>query len=160
MSGITEEMLEEFVNGTSEIEHTIEYFGLNLEFTGGGELNVSDGLIEFYAITDDLTIKDIKRLPYDWKKFVEFKGDKKQVQAQAEKLQETLKEYYNENYLDVEYDIDFNLKDSFQRYVANKYEEVDDFDYDTEFIAFIRISENSFDPEDLVQAREEELSNK
>lgn len=158
MSGITEEMLENFVYNTSNIESTLGYYGLELDNRGGGEVDVYDGQVEIYAITTDLTLSDFERLPYEWEKFVNYKGDN--LYAEAEKLQIILKEYYDDDYLDIVHNVNSDLLDGFERFVANRYEEVSDFEHDFDFYVYIRISDNSFDPEDLIQARKEELSNK
>lgn len=158
MSEITEKMLEDFTNGTSNIETVIGYYGLELDNKGGVEVDMYDGIVEIYAITTDLTPSDFERLPNEWEKFVNYKGDN--LYAEAEKLQTSLKEQYDDDYFDITYNVSSDLLDSFERFVANKYEEVEDFEHDFDFYVYVNVSDNSFNPEDLIRAREEELSNK
>lgn len=153
MSGITEKMLEDFANGTSNIETVIGYYGLELDNRGGGEVEVYDGDVEIYTITTDLTLSDFERLPYEWEKFVNYKGDDTQIQAQAEELQIILKEYYDNDYLDITHNVNSDLLDGFERFVANNHEEVSDFEHDFNFYVFAHVSDNSFNPEDLIQTR-------
>lgn len=158
MSRITEEMLENFANGTSNIESTLGYYGLELDNRGGGEVDVYDGEVEIYAITTDLTLSVFERLPYEWEKFVNYKGD--DLYAEAEELQIRFKEYYDDDYLDIAHHVNSDLLDAFERFVANKHEEVEDFEHEFNFYVHVRISDNSFNPEYLIQARKEELSNR
>lgn len=151
MSEITEKMLEDFANGTSNIESVIGYYGLELDNKGGGEIDVYDGVVEIYAITNDLTLSDLERLPNEWEKFVNYKGDN--LYAEAEKLQIILKEKYDNNYLDIAQHVSSDLLDAFERFVANRYEEVSDFEHDFDFYVFFHISDNSFEPEYLIDER-------
>lgn len=98
--------------------------------------------------------------------FVDFDGSEKAIQDKAEELQEILKEYYEDNYLYMndyqyeDYEVNKDLEDAFERFVANKYEEVDDFEHDYYIRVLITLSANSFNPEYLMNRRDEISSNK
>lgn len=158
MIEITEEMLEEFANGTSNIESVLGYYGLELDDRGGGEVDVYHGEVEIYAITTDLTLFVLEKLLYEWEEFVNYKGD--DLYAEAEEFQIRLKECYDENYLDIARHVSSDLLDAFERFVANKHEGIFDFEHEFNFYVLFRISDNSFEPEDLIQARKKALANR
>lgn len=162
MTQITGKMLEDFAF-SGEVENVLDYWELKRE--DGLGFDFDDGL-DVYAITKDLKMDDFNTEVKAFNDFVDFNGSEKEVQDKAEELQEILKEYYEDNYLYMndylyeDYEVNKDLEDAFERFVANKYEEVSDFEHDYYIRVLITLSANSFNPEYLMNRRDEISSNK
>lgn len=162
MTQITDKILEDFAF-SGEVENVLNYWELTREDGLGFDF---DNGLDVYAITKDLTMDDFNTEVKAFNDFVDFDGSEKAIQDKAEELQEILKEYYEDNYLYMndyqyeDYEVNKDLEDAFERFVANKYEEVDDFEHDYYIRVLITLSANSFNPEYLMNRRDEISSNK
>lgn len=134
------------------IENDMEHFGFKLDRT------MVDEHLEVYGKTDVLKVEDTVRNTSLWDQFIKFKGSDQEIYKEAEKLQEELKTIYKDDVLSSQqYELNDMLNHSFQKFVQKEYDvEVDEYS----IFCFIEINENSYNPEDLVVAREEALVNK
>lgn len=134
------------------IQNDVEHFGFKFD-----RAMVNDHL-EVYGWTNILKVEDTVKNTYLWKQFLEFKGSDQEIYQEAEKLQQELKSLYITDFLgNNNVELNDRLDTSFERFVQKEYDvEVEDY----LIRSYMAIHEDSYNPEELIIAREEELANK